>query len=206
MYSNFSKYGEALKELIQQVFVGGSVVMEPPETVFQYAIKQTKNDLKFPLISFYPDNTITLDRKNISMPSYKEGLKFQNPIVTYNEDGSIKGTNDRLAKNVKFLYIIIGYQLDVWATTRLEAEQTMQELVFWLYENQQISIDYQGHKFSFSFDLADNIIDNSDLTSYQSNGKMYRYTFGIQVHATLLRSENYFTFLKPNIKVEEKNN
>ena len=83
MYSNFSKYGEALKELIQQVFVGGSVVMEPPETVFQYAIKQTKNDLKFPLISFYPDNTITLDRKNISMPSYREGLPFKEALTTY---------------------------------------------------------------------------------------------------------------------------
>lgn len=206
MYSNFSKFGEALKDLIQQVFVGGSVVMEPVETVFEYATKQTKNDIKFPIISFYPDSTITLDRKNIAMPSYKEGIAFQNPIITYNEDGSVKGTNERLAKNVKFLYIIIGYQLDVWATTRLEAEQAMQELVFWLYENQQVEIEYQGEHFTFSFDLAENIIDNSDLTSYQTNGKLYRYTFGVQIHATLFRSENYFTFLKPNIKVEEKNN
>ena len=53
------------------------------------------------------------------------------------------------------------------------------------------------------FDLANDIIDNSDLASYQSNGKLYRYTYGIQIHATLLRSENYFTVIKPNIKVEE---
>lgn len=202
MYSNFSKYGEALKKLLQQVF-NGTVVMEPVETAFQYAIKQTKDKLTLPMISFYPDNSITLDKKNISMPSYSEGIQFQNPITIYNEDGSIKGTNERLAKNAKFLYIIIGYQLDVWATTRLEAEEVMQELVFWLYHNQEVEITYHDTKLTFSFDLAGEIIDNSDLVSYTNNGKMYRYTYGIQVHATLLRSENYFTVINPNIKVDE---
>ena len=79
----------------------------------------------------------------------------------------------------------------------------MQELVFWLHHNQQVEIEYMGVKLQFSFDLANEIIDNSDLASYQSNGKLYRYTYGIQIHATLLRSENYFTVIKPNIKVEE---
>lgn len=202
MYSNISKYGEALKTLLSSVF-SGSVIMEPVDTAFRYAIEQTGNDLKFPMISFYPDNTITIDRKNTSMPSYNEGLVFQNPIAIYNDDGTLKGTNERLAKNAKFLYIIIGYQLDVWATTRLEAEQAMQELVFWLFHNQQIDIEYQGTTLSFSFDLADEIVDNSDLVSYTNSGKMYRYTYGIQVHATLLRSENYFTVLKPNIEVDK---
>lgn len=202
MYSNFSKYGEALKKLLESVFKG-SIIMEPVDTAFQYAIKQTSNKLTFPFISFYPDNTIDLDKKNISMPSYTEGVAFQNPLPVYNDDGSLKGINKRLAKNAKFLYIILGYQLDVWATTRLEAEQVMQELVFWLYENQQIEIQYQGVNLSFTFDLANSIVDNSDLTAYTTNGKLYRYTFGIQVHATLLRSENYFTVINPNVTVEE---
>lgn len=204
MYSNFSKYGEALKKLLQSVF-SGSVILEPVDTAFRYATEQTNNDLKFPFISIYPDNTVTLDKKNISMPSYHEGFQFQNPMPIYNEDGSLKGTNERLAKNAKFLYIIIGYQIDVWATTRLEAEEVMQELVFWLYHNQQIEVQYQNVSLVFSFDLADTIVDNSDLVSYTNNGKMYRYTYGIQVHATLLRSENYFTVIHPNIKVEKIN-
>ncbi len=204
MYSNFSKYGEALKKLLQGVF-SGSVILEPVDTAFRYATEQTNNDLKFPFISIYPDNTITLDKKNISMPSYHEGFQFQNPMPIYNDDGSLKGTNERLAKNAKFLYIIIGYQIDVWATTRLEAEEVMQELVFWLYHNQQVEVQYQNVSLVFSFDLADTIVDNSDLVSYTSNGKMYRYTYGIQVHATLLRSENYFTVIHPNIKVEKIN-
>ena len=91
----------------------------------------------------------------------------------------------------------------MWATTRLEAEEIMQELLFWLHHNQQVEIEYQGVQLSFSFDLASEIVDNSDLVSYTSNGKLYRYTYGIQIHAVLLRSENYFTVIKPNINVDE---
>ena len=202
MYSNFSKYGEALKELLKKVF-SGDVIMEPVDTAFKYAIQQTNNNLKLPMISFYPDNIINLDKKNISMPSYREGLEFQNPMPIYNDDGSLKSTSQRLAKSVKFLYIILGYQIDVWATTRLEAEEVTQELVFWLYHNQEVKTTYQGIDLTFSFDLSDTIVYNSDLTSYTESGKLYRYTYGIRVHSTLMRSENYFTVLHPNVKVEK---
>ena len=204
MISNFSLYSEALKSLLNEVFKG-DVILEPVDTAFEYAIKQTKGDLKFPFISIYPNESILLDRKNNAMPSYSEGIQFQNPMNIYNDDGTLEGTNKRLAKNAKFLYIIIGYQLDVWSTTRLEGEQVTQELIFWLYHNQQIDIEYQGVKLSFTFDVGDEIINNSDLMSYNNVGKIYRYTYNIQVHATLLRSENYFTVIKPNIKIEELN-
>lgn len=202
MYSNFSKYGEALKDLLSKVFTG-NVILEPVDTAFQYAIKQSEDNLQFPFISLYPDNSVTLDRKNIAMPSYMEGMPFENPLKIYNDDGLLKDTNERLAKNVKFLYIIIGYQLDVWGITRLETEQAMQELIFWLYHNQSLEIEYLGQTLKFSFDLSNEIVDNTDLVAYQSKGKLYRYTFGIQLHATLLRSENYFTVIKPSVKVEK---
>ena len=38
MFSSFSKYGEALKELLKQCF-NGDVIMEPTDTAFQYAVK-----------------------------------------------------------------------------------------------------------------------------------------------------------------------
>lgn len=202
MFSEFSKYGEAFKKLIAEVF-NGNVIMEPVDTAFQYAVKNTENKLTFPFISFYPDNTIYLDKKNNAMPSYNTGIQFENPINMYNEDGSFKETNNRLAKNVEFLYIIIGYQLDVWGTTRLDTEQLMQELIFWLHLNQQVETEYRSVKLTFSFELGDNIVDNTDLVSYPSNGKLYRYTYNIAIHAAIMRSENYFTVLHPNINVEE---
>ncbi len=202
MFSEFSKYGEAFRNLIAEVF-NGNIIMEPVTTAFQYATKDTGNKLTFPFISFYPDNTMYLDKKNNAMPSYNTGVQFENPINIYNEDGSFKESNNRLAKNVEFLYIIIGYQLDVWGTNRLDTEQLMQELIFWLHINQQVETEYRGVKLTFTFELGDNIVDNTDLVSYQSNGKLYRYTYNIAIHAAIMRSENYFTVLHPNIKVEE---
>ncbi len=202
MFSSFSKYGEALKELLKQCF-NGDVIMEPTDTAFQYAVKQTKNKIKFPFISFYPANTIYLDNKNSGMPAYHYGLDYQNPLPVYNEDGSLKGVNKRLAKNAEFLYILMSYQIDVWALSRLEAEQVLQELIFWLYQNQQVEVEYNNQKLAFSFEIDDNVIDNSDLASYMSNGKMYRYTCGIELQGTIMRSENYFTVIKPNVKIEE---
>lgn len=202
MFSSFSKYGEALKELLKQCF-NGDVIMEPTDTAFQYAVKQTKNKIKFPFISFYPANTIYLDNKNSGMPAYHYGLDYQNPLPVYNKDGSLKGVNKRLAKNAEFLYILMSYQIDVWALSRLEAEQVLQELIFWLYQNQQVEVEYNNQKLAFSFEIDDNVIDNSDLASYMSNGKMYRYTCGIELQGTIMRSENYFTVIKPNVKIEE---
>ena len=113
MFSNFSKYGEALKTLIKKVF-NGNVILSPVDEAFDYAFKNTEGKITFPFISLYPSNNVILDKKNISYPSYKEGLPFENPLTIYDETGKSKGTNERLAKNTKFLYIIIGYQLDVW--------------------------------------------------------------------------------------------
>ena len=202
MFSSFSKYGEALKSLLKECFKG-DVIMEPADSAFQYAVKQTENKIKFPFISFYPANTIYLDNKNSGMPAYSHGLEYQNPLPIYNKDGSLKGVNKRLAKNAEFLYILMSYQIDVWALSRLEAEQVLQELIFWLYQNQQVDVEYNGQKLAFSFEIDDNVIDNSDLASYMSNGKMYRYTCGIELQGTIMRSENYFTVIKPNIKIEE---
>lgn len=202
MYSSISKYGEGFKKLLNKSF-SGNVIMEPVDTAFQYAIKQTKNDLKLPFISFYPDNTIYIDNKNSGMPAYSFGKAYQNPLPIYDDNGVLKGVNKRLAKNAEFLYILIGYQIDVWATTRLEAEEVLQELIFWLYKNQQVEIDVNGDILAFTFEIGDNIVDNSDLTSYMSNGKMYRYTCNIQLQGTIMRTENYFTVVKPKIEIEK---
>ena len=47
--SCFSIYHQALKEMIEKVF-NGNVIYEPVDTAFDYAIKQTKGNLKFPFI------------------------------------------------------------------------------------------------------------------------------------------------------------
>lgn len=204
MHSTFIKYSEALQSLFKSVF-NGDVVIKPSDEAFDYAVKQTEDNLKFPFISFYPNNTIYLDNTNNAMPSYSEGMQYQNPMPIYYEDGSLEGVNDRLSKNAEFLYILIGYQIDIWGTNRFDTETLTQELIFWLYHNQQVTSTYQGEDFNFTFEINQEIIDNSDLTAYQTNGKLYRYTVSIQLQATLMRSENYFTVKHPRVAVEELN-
>lgn len=203
MYSNFSKFGEAFKNILKSVFAG-DVIMEPVNTAFQYAIKQTENNLKFPFISFYPNSNIVLDNANNSMDQYHDGMKFQEAITMYDkETHKENGKNARIAKNQNFLYIIIGYQIDVWGTDRLSTEQTIQELVFWLYRNQQISVKLMDEDLNFTFSIDNQIVDNSDLTIYQTQGKLYRYTLGIELQGVLLETQNFFTLLHPIIKIDE---
>ena len=203
MYSNFSKFGEALKNVLKSVFAG-QVIMEPVNTAFQYATKQTDNKLQFPFISFYPDANIVLDNANNSMDQYHDGMAFQNPLNIYDEEThEFKGKNERLAKNKNFLYIIIGYQIDVWGTDRLSTEQVMQELIFWLYRNQQISVKLMDEDLNFTFSINNQIVDNSDLSLYQTQGKIYRYTLSIDLQGVLLETKNFFTLLHPIIRIDE---
>lgn len=203
MLSNISKYGEALKELIKSVFTNKNVVYEPVDTAFDFAFKQSAGDLGFPLISFYHNPTIEINRASSSFGGYKTGYRFQRSLPIYEEDTmNPLGINEKLAKNVKVLYINIGYQIDVWAPTRLVAEQVAQELLFWLYDNQQVSIKYQNVDYSFSFDIGDNLIDNSDLVQYKSKGALYRYTLNVITSAILMQSKNFFNYINPVIDVK----
>ena len=200
--SNISKYGEALKELIKEVFTSKNVVYEPVDTAFDFAFKQSGGNLGFPMISIFHNPTFTINKSFNSFGSYKTGSRFQSELPLY-EEGTMKpvGKTNKLSKNVKNLYIKIGYQLDVWATDRLTAEQVAQELLFWLYDNQEVSIKYQDVEYSFSFDIGDSLIDNSDLVQYKSKGALYRYTLNIMTEATLLQSKNFFNYITPVMDV-----
>ena len=139
--SNISKYGEALKELIKKVFTSKNVVYEPVDTAFDFAFKQSGGNLGFPMISIFHNPTFTINKSFNSFGSYKTGSRFQSELPLY-EEGTMKplGKSNKLSKNVKNLYIKIGYQLDVWATDRLTAEQVAQELLFWLYDIKMLNI------------------------------------------------------------------
>ena len=81
MFSNFGQYHEALKEFIQKAFVSGSVILEPIDTAFDYAIKQTKGDLKFPFISIYPAPTTNIEIANNNFAAYKEGTTLESSTM-----------------------------------------------------------------------------------------------------------------------------
>lgn len=206
MISDFYRYGEALKELISKVFKG-SIIYEPSDTAFEYALNATKNNIKFPLISFYHQNDIELDRSRNSFGAYRRGVLMENSVPVRDENMKLTGeTNKKISKSVQNLYITMKYIFDVYGTDRLSTERATQELLFWLFENQQIEIKYQGHTLNMTFEISPNIVDNTDLASYHSNGKLYRYSIAISSHIALFRSVDYFNVINPEITVgtEEK--
>ena len=54
---------------------------------------------------------------------------------------------------------------------------------------------------NFTFSIDNQIVDNSDLSLYQTQGKIYRYTLSIELQGVLLETKNFFTFLKPVIEI-----
>jgi hypothetical protein len=200
MSSNFSLYHEALRKLIESVF-SGQVVLEEVDAAYDNAIKQVKGNLKFPFISLYPTPTIEFDNSKNSFPSYHVGNKMYTEVPVFNEYGEYIGSDDKVAKNVKSLYINIEYQIDVWAIDRQTAEEVIRELMFWFYENQELSVTFYGQPLTFTFTVGNNIQDNTDLVNYESNGKIYRYTTNILLSTAIFRTENYFTVQKPKVDI-----
>lgn len=202
MEYRLSTYHKGIKALLEKVF-NGNIVYEPVDTAFEYAIAQSKdNKLTFPYISFYAMPSIILDNKNNSMPGYRYGYPFEKALSIYNDQQEIEKTSDRMGKSLQTLYIIVDYQFDVWGKTRKEAEDLMQELVFWLVANQEVTVKYQDEPLTFSFAIGENIVDNSDLTQRTEIGPLYRFTFMVSLQATLLRAHTMFNVLKPDISIE----
>lgn len=198
--SNFSMYHEALKKLIQSVF-SGQVVLESVDTAYDNAIKQVRGKLQFPFISLYPTPTIELENSKNSFPSYHIGNKMYTEVPVFDDYGNYTGSDNKVAKNVKSLYINIEYQIDVWAIDRQTAEEVIRELMFWFYENQELSVTFYGQPLTFTFTVGNNIQDNTDLVNYESNGKIYRYTTNILLSTAIFRTENYFTVQKPKVDI-----
>ena len=201
MKSDFYGYGEALKDLIQKVF-NGTVIYEPADTAFEYALNATKNNLKFPLISFYHDDNIDIDTGRNSFPTYNRGKLFERELRLRDENMKLTGnTSKKISKSVQNLYITMRYIIDVYGTDRISTERATQELLFWLFDNQQITFKYQGQTLNMSFDISPNIVDNTDLASYHSNGKLYRFSIAISSHIALFRSVDYFNVINPEIEI-----
>ena len=199
--SNFSMYHEALKRLIQSAF-SGQVVLEQVDTAYDNAMKQVRGKMEFPFISLYPTPTIEFENSKNSFPSYKLGSPMYTEVPVFDDYGNYVGSDDKVAKNVKSLYINIEYQIDVWAVDRQTAEEVIRELMFWFYENQELSVTFYGQPLVFTFSVGNNIQDNTDLVNYESNGKIYRYTTNILLSTAIFRTENYFTVQKPKVDID----
>lgn len=102
MYSNISKYDEALKALIEKVYKR-KVIYEPVDTAFEYAFKQTDNGQQFPMISIFRDPTVEFSANNFI--GYKKGARYQDGIDVYDDEMNFVKSSDKIRKKCKvFIY------------------------------------------------------------------------------------------------------
>ena len=199
-HSCLSMFHEALAEKIKSVF-NGNVILSPVDEAFDYAIRQDSGELKFPFISLYPSPNIEISSKNNNYNAIQFGSPMYSEVPIYDKQGECTGTTNKVSKNVKNLYINIEYQIDIWSINRQTVEEVTQELIFWLYENREMSIKYYGQELFFTFIIGDNIVDNSDLLNYETNNNIYRMTLNIMVTGSIFRTENYFNVLNTQIDI-----
>lgn len=137
---HLERYDEAFRELLKQSFAG-SVVLSTSEEFFKN-YRRTEKDMKLPAISIFPQPEYEINDQN-NFASYQVGHQFKSRVPVVDTDtNKIKDESLYMSKNIQALYIDIEYEIAVWSTLRSEALQIVQELIFWLYNQQEVKITY----------------------------------------------------------------
>lgn len=197
---HFARYDEGLKEFIKQFFVG-DVIIAPIDQFWEFYIKDTKNDIKFPAISLFPGNySLNSDQNNFS--SIQLGTFIQDEVDIINEATNEKeGSTKLLSKAARTLYFDIPYTINVWATKRDHALQLVQEIMFPLFQHKEFKIKYFGKEYLVPYQISPTINDNSMIGTNSDQGTIYLYSFDITVTAPIFDSKNYYNAISKDTKI-----
>lgn len=195
---HFVRYDEGLKEFIKNFFIG-DVVITPVDQFWEFYIKNTKHDLKFPAVSLFPTRyQINNSQNNFS--SMQLGTFIQDAVEIRDEGtNKLEGTTKYLSKAARTLYMDIDYQINIWAIRREDALQLVQELMFPLFQHKEYQINYFNEKYSVPYTIDTSINDSSAIGADQ--GTMYIYSFNITVTAPIFDSKNYYNAINKDLKL-----
>lgn len=197
---HFVRYDEGLKEFIKNFFVG-DVVIAPDDNFWEFYIKNTSNDIKFPAVSIFPtDYTLNTNQNNFS--SIQLGTFIQDSVSIIDEVTNEKqGQTKLLSKAARTLYFDISYQINVWALKRNDALQLVQELMFPLFQHKEFKIKYFNEEYSIPYQISSTINNNSMIGTNSDQGTMYIYSFNIVVTGPIFDSKNYYNAISEDTKI-----
>ena len=195
---HFVRYDDGLKEFIKNFFIG-DVIITPVDQFWEFYIKNTKHDLKFPAVSLFPTRyQINNSQNNFS--SMQLGTFIQDAVEIKDEGtNKLEGTTKYLSKAARTLYMDIDYQINIWAIRREDALQLVQELMFPLFQHKEYQISYFNEKYSVPYTIDTSINDSSAIGADQ--GTMYIYSFNITVTAPIFDSKNYYNAINKDLKL-----
>ena len=197
---HFMRYDEGLKEFIKNFFVG-DVVIAPVDNFWEFYVKNTESDIKFPAISLYPvDYTLANEQNNFA--TIQLGSFFQPAAEIVDEATNVKlGNTMNLSKAVRALYWNITYQINVWALTRDTALQLVQEIMFPLFQHKEFQIKYFNDKYSVPYTISDSITNQSSIGMNSANGTIYNYAFTLVVTGPIFDSKNYYNVINRDLQL-----
>lgn len=151
-------YDKALENKFKKIF--DRVVYAPTDKFYERYLLATGNDqVKLPALSlwrtsheFNPDNA----RSQLSVPNFR-----------------IAKNDEYIARQIYSMQIRMSYQLDIWASTDVDRDDFLREILFFLVSYPDVVIEYEGQKFSFPIQVEPPD-DVTEISEFESSGDIYR--------------------------------
>lgn len=191
---NLSVYDKGVLEKFREVF--DNSVLAQSDSAFRTA-EELLGEVKLPLISIYREDF------NIKPARFNIGQRMRgSSIVSKTED-------DSEIKAIQDIPLDISYQIDIWTRRKEDIDIIVPEVVFWLVDNPNISIDVDGidHEIEFPLVLDEDVSDNTDIMSFENKGRIFRITLSANItDARIFAFKDVKTVLTTDIEYEVLDN
>lgn len=176
--TDLEKYDRAIQQYISSICK--RIVYAPTDRAMYTLTKKKpeyKDKIPFPFLSFYRDSEMPIDATRYGSAAIR--ADFTRLTSTQ--------TGDRTARYVHSIPVTLGYQVDIWATKATDVLELSQQLLLKLTVTDPvlyvpINPDDEDGRFHFQ-DV--NWVDNSDIESEESVGRLYRHTFSFNIDARI---------------------
>lgn len=160
-------YDVALAEKFKEILGDSRVNVVPFEVAFRKS-GAIADDIKFPFISINRPGW-SLSNLNKSIMGYKVGKLFGVEV-----DGKPK-----VFRNA-YLPININYTIDICTRDRQENDELCRELILYFTRNPELmaklSYGEVEQEFGFHVFIGENVVDNSEISDFETRGQYYRST------------------------------
>ncbi len=170
-------YDNSMINKLKEVFP--NVVYAPTDKALSIATDDKKGNISLPLISVY-----RLSQNLDSSRSYPEAWQGR----LHNR---VDSANSQLF--TQSLPLTLTYQIDIWSTKRIESDSIYVELLFYLIDKPNLTIDIPNitvEDFSLNITETDSDID---MESFSEKGRLYRNIITLECMARIFRHQSYDT-------------
>lgn len=148
--------------------------------------KVFKNTIYAPVDKFYERYLLNNQNGAVQLPalslwrSTHEFFPYDAKTQVSIPNMSIRRLNSLDIRNLYSMKISLSYQLDIWASTDIDRDDLMKEILYFLVTYPNIYIEYEGQKFVFPV-LVEAPEDTTEIANFESSGDLYRMTIPLQI-------------------------